>query len=131
MHSSAIKRGRTVPFRQRSALGEPERPEELDRAAGGLDRHVAVAAQLEVGRAAVIDLPQGGHDGGEVEVAFAGEQVLVAVATHALEVHVDDLARAASNGCGSALLRHVRGTGVPRETEARLSDPVPEATETH
>src|SRR3989441_3357756 len=131
MHLSAIKRESDCALRRRSALREPERPEELDRAAGGLDRHVAVAAQLEVGRAAVIDLAQGGHDGREVEVAFAGEQVLVAIATYALEVHVDDLARAASNGCGSALLGHVRVTHVQRETEARLSDPVADATETH
>src|SRR6266851_7826515 len=120
MHLSAIKRESDGALRRRSALREPERPEELDRAAGGLGRHVAVAAQLEVGRAAVIDLAQGGHDGGEVEVAFAGEQMLVAVATHALEVHVDDLARTASNGCGSALLGHVCVTHIERETEARL-----------
>src|SRR5207244_8242079 len=99
-------------------------------AAGGLYRHVAVAAQLEVGRALVIDLPEGGHDGGEVEVALAGEEVLVPVATHPLEVHVDDLARAPSNGCRRTLLGHVGVADVERETETRLSDPVADAAET-
>src|SRR5436309_764322 len=108
----------------------PERPEELDGVARGFDRHVAVAAQLEGGRAVVIDLTQGRHGGGEVEVTFAGEQVLVAVATHALEVHVDDLAREAPDGFRRALLGHVRVADVERETEARLSDPVADAAET-
>jgi len=91
---------------------------------------VAVAAQLEVGRAAVIDLTEGGHDGGEVQVTFAGKQVLVAVVTHALEVHVHDLARGAPDGFWRAFLGHVCVTDIQSETEARLSDPVAYPAET-
>src|SRR5437870_12924156 len=121
MRLSAIKRdSHSAHMRRHSALRQPERPEEVDGAAGGFDRHVAVAAQLEVGRAAVVDLTQSPHDGSEIEIAFAGEQVLVAVATHPLEVHVDDLARTAPDGLRSALLGHVRVADIERETEARL-----------
>src|SRR5438046_1144688 len=80
--------GAAAPAAGGPVLRQPERPEEREGAAGGLYRHVAVAAQLEVGRAAVIDLPESGHDGREVEVAFAGEEVLVPVAAHPLGVHL-------------------------------------------
>src|SRR5205823_659577 len=73
---------------------------------------------------------EGGHDGGEVQVTFAGKQVLVAVVTHALEVHVHDLARGAPDGFWRAFLGHVCVTDIQSETEARLSDPVAYPAET-
>src|SRR6059058_3613081 len=53
---------------------------------------------------------------GEVQVTFAGKQVLVAVVTHALEVHVHDLARGTSDGFRRAFLGHVRVTDVQSDT---------------
>ena len=67
-----------------------ERFEELKRAPGRLDAGVAVAAELHVDAARVLDAMQCFEDGGEVHRPRAKHQVLVHAAHHVFDVQVDD-----------------------------------------